>query len=440
MLELLEQALEILNGIGCKRVLWCGDFNVTFSALDFSRKERNSDNNRNIFEYWLDLTQYADVFCLFHPFDRKYSFIRSDSAARLDYFFSSVDLLNQVIDVRFDYAFASDHAPLYMYLSTGRNTPGRNYWKFPSFLLCCNEYKDLLRNEIPIIINRYKYDSNPGVLWDMVKSEIARITIRYVQNKNKRKKIQIEECEARVAQLYQSLFKFKGEEYNRIKNEIESSINSLNALFKADWKEYFIGRWAHCNEKSSKMFFRRIQNTPGGINMLYNSKDEEVHDDKGILGICSTFYSSLYTDSEVQDIDDAATSIFEDSLKDISFSDSISTVGFSEEEERNLNIQGDCPYAFIPDVSSDVLSKESKKLLNEPLTLEEIRQAVLSMKKNKAPGLDGLPPEFYQEFFDVVGEVMYYSLVHAFNSGELSISQKRGIIKLIPKVIKTQTM
>ena len=314
--------------------------------------------------------------------------------------------------------------------------PGRNYWKFPSFLLCCNEYKDL-RNEVPIIINRYKYDCTPGVLWDLVKSEIARFTIRYVQNKNKRKKNQIEECEAKVAQLYQSLFKVKGDEYIRIQKDIDSSINSLNALFQADWKEYFIGRWAHCKERSSKTFFKRIKNTPGGINMLYNSKDEEVKDDKGILDICTDFYSSLYTDSEVLDIDDAATLIFDDSLKEISFSDSVNTVGFSDEEgDLSIGKIGDSPYAFMPDSGSDMLSKESKSMLEEPLTLEGIRQAVISMKKNKAPGLDGLPAEFYQEFFDVVEEVMYYSLVHAFKSGELSTSQKRGIIRWFKFTLK----
>ena len=117
LLELLEQAMEFLDNIDCKRVLWCGDFNVTFSELDFSRKDRTGDNNQAVLEYWLELSQYADVFRMFHPFDRKYTFVKPDCASRLDYFLSSVDLTNQVIDVKIDCAFATDHAPVYIRLS-----------------------------------------------------------------------------------------------------------------------------------------------------------------------------------------------------------------------------------------------------------------------------------------------------------------------------------
>ena len=33
--------------------------------------------------------------------------------------------------------------------------------------------------------------------------------------------------------------------------------------------------------------------------------------------------------------------------------------------------------------------------INDPITISEIRNTVLSMKNNKAPGLDGIPIEFF---------------------------------------------
>ena len=55
------------------------------------------------------------------------------------------------------------------------------------------------------------------------------------------------------------------------------------------------------------------------------------------------------------------------------------------------------------------------------------------MKKGKAPGLDGLGAAFYQKFWPEVGPLVHNSLLDAFQTGQFSISQKRGVIQLIPK-------
>ena len=46
------------------------------------------------------------------------------------------------------------------------------------------------------------------------------------------------------------------------------------------------------------------------------------------------------------------------------------------------------------------LSEKEKKVSENPITLEEIRLAVGKLKDNKAPGVDGLTPEFYKMFWD----------------------------------------
>ena len=55
------------------------------------------------------------------------------------------------------------------------------------------------------------------------------------------------------------------------------------------------------------------------------------------------------------------------------------------------------------------------------------------MEPEKSPGTDGLPPEFYQMFWSEVSKPLIEALNYGFEIGQLSISQKRGIIKLIPK-------
>ena len=52
---------------------------------------------------------------------------------------------------------------------------------------------------------------------------------------------------------------------------------------------------------------------------------------------------------------------------------------------------------------------------------------------NKTPGSDGFTIEFYHFSWNATGPTMVDSFNYAFENGEMSISQKPGIISLIPK-------
>ena len=55
------------------------------------------------------------------------------------------------------------------------------------------------------------------------------------------------------------------------------------------------------------------------------------------------------------------------------------------------------------------------------------------MDSNKTPGSDGLPAEFYKIFWNDIADFLLGSINYAYKTGQLSVSQKRGIVKLIPK-------
>ena len=55
------------------------------------------------------------------------------------------------------------------------------------------------------------------------------------------------------------------------------------------------------------------------------------------------------------------------------------------------------------------------------------------MANNKSPGSDGFPCEFYKFFWIDISTYVCDSLNYAFDKGELSIDQRRGLITLIPK-------
>lgn len=54
-------------------------------------------------------------------------------------------------------------------------------------------------------------------------------------------------------------------------------------------------------------------------------------------------------------------------------------------------------------------------------------------KLRKNPGDNGFTKEFYEAFFDLLGNALLESFNAGFQNGQLSVSQKRGIISLIPK-------
>ena len=55
------------------------------------------------------------------------------------------------------------------------------------------------------------------------------------------------------------------------------------------------------------------------------------------------------------------------------------------------------------------------------------------MEPEKTPGSDGIPAEFYKIFWNDISEHLVTSINHAYQNEQFSVTQRRGIIKLIPK-------
>ena len=72
--------------------------------------------------------------------------------------------------------------------------------------------------------------------------------------------------------------------------------------------------------------------------------------------------------------------------------------------------------------------------LTEPITLVDLQIALSATKKNKSPGTDGIPYEFYVQFWDAVGPHFLAMVNHVLSTNQLLPSQGSAAIRLLPKV------
>ena len=86
----------------------------------------------------------------------------------------------------------------------------------------------------------------------------------------------------------------------------------------------------------------------------------------------------------------------------------------------------------------NTLKQEEADTCQGLLTLEECTKSLKQLMNNKTPGSDGFTIEFYGFFLNAIDPIMVDSFNYAFENGEISISQKRGIISLIPKKNKDE--
>lgn len=96
--------------------------------------------------------------------------------------------------------------------------------------------------------------------------------------------------------------------------------------------------------------------------------------------------------------------------------------GHADPSSVTLNIQ-----------ALETISSHEADELMKPFSIEEIHSVVFSMEKNKSPGPDGFPIDFYQHFWELIKWDLK-ALLDDFHAGKADISRLNyGIITLVPK-------
>ena len=95
---------------------------------------------------------------------------------------------------------------------------------------------------------------------------------------------------------------------------------------------------------------------------------------------------------------------------------------------------------FFPDGNTLILFEQEQKHCEGLLAASEYSESLKSIESNKSPGRDGLPAEFYKVFWSDINQYLLNVLNCAYTKGLLSITQRRGLITLIPKKEQTDQL
>ena len=295
-------------------------------------------------------------------------------------------------------AINTDHSLIYLNIDvTPNSVRGPSYWKFNNSLCDDVKFCHELNAIAPTWFDTYDDIEDKRILWELIKFEIRKFSQTFSKDKAKKKRQLLESLENKV----------KETEFNLCNNPSKDNQDAWNEAKERLENEYDIitrgiivrsrAQWVEKSEKNNKYFLSLEKNNKvkSTINSVLLENGEVTCNQKDILSEIKTFYKTLYSKKDVMN-DPVKHSVF-----------------FNEN---------------IPK-----LNEEEQQMCEGVVTINECFEVLGTFKNNKTPGNDGLTAEFYKCFWNLFGSALVDSLNESFLKGELSNSQKQGIITLILK-------
>jgi exonuclease III len=405
----MDNMLTEIDNTEAEHIILMGDFNFTMDPK-IDKKGGTENNNtkcRDVLVNWMEDHSMCEIWRTRNPDERQFTWRSNNKPpifCRLDFFVVSPSITNNCQKCTIGPGVRSDHS--YVRLETEFPSPprGRGFWKLDISLLEDTGFKE----ELAKAIKQTEEDNSgtePTLMWETIKSTVRGECISY-NNKRKRKMNNtIRKLEMEIKELESKEWKDDNKEEKEthnlkdLKNQLEQHIEekgrreackNRNLLYELGEKpnKYFLNKG---RERSANNVIRRLVREDG----------QEITEPKEIINEEIRFYKKLYT-SQLQTSDSRQDDL-EQITKDIEQLDTPSIDNNKWEE------------------------------LTKPITEEELWKVIQSCADNKSPGTDGLNNNFYKAMWPHIKKYLINSIQTTLERGDLSISQKQGIVSLIPK-------
>ena len=341
--------------------------------------------------------ELVDIWCEDHPEQRMFTWQRSKPKLifkRLDYIIVSKSVQRTHTQSRIIPAFNTDHSFPEMCIKTMVQKKGPGYWKMNTTYLELEEYDQEISN---ILNNYFNQNEEVELKWDIAKMEIRGYSIRFGTRKKKSTKQLIEVLNKKLNYLQ-----------NRLVNEqcecTTGSITAQIALLQKDLAELVekstnfarqkcAQQWYEGGEKCTKYFMNIIEDrSKKKVVKALQTQNGIIHDQNKILKHIANYYKDLFT-AQLQEINDK----------------------------------------YLEDITFPEIEETEKAMLEQPITIQEVKIAIKQLKTGKCPGLDGIPIELYQKYSKQISTILHAIYIQSVDKSRLRGSLKQGTIALLDK-------
>ena len=373
-----------------------GDFNVVLDPqLDSLNNRQNAPKSAKILELFLEDTDYLDIWRAKNPDSKIYSWMRKKTnlterqGSRIDYALVSQGLANLTVKIEYSYGFKTDHSLVALEILNDQNKKGPGYWKFNNQLLYDKEFVSQTNAIIEAARERYKA-STPDKIWECCKNDIIQWAKKHSKAKAKKRKENFQNLIDKISRL-------EAELPNKapLQAQVDAAYKEMEAYIEQQTRSAAFrsrAKYTRDFEKNTRFFYSLEKSNFDKKTMKCLQKDDGTitTNPTEILEQQRLFYKKLYTSDE--------------------------TVSFK-----------------LKNTTGTKVHPEDRTDLESDVTFEEVTQAVKQLKRQKCPGNSGLSAEFFQFFWNKMGDIYFEALKYAYCTGKLYTAATRGIITLIPK-------
>jgi len=374
-----------------------GDINIIMNRFLDAEKDNIGSFYQQLVDEWtriLDSHEMVDAWRELYPQDAAFTYNPYGARGthiyrRLDYCFVSSSLTELLVNVTHTPNHLSDHAKVTVTFK-GKDTKNPfRMWKHKDDLLCNPDYIEAIKEAI----GKAAQEAEESNLDEQSKWEYTKYKIRQKARAMEKKIFNDERMALEEAKDTLKTFQNEGET-----DRIRAALNTIKRLESEKTKRLIRAanvKWAEENEKSTQFFFNRIKQGKAESNVITLEKEGNIIKDEEVNTEIYAFYSKLYAHHRTEKMGE----MWKAALREKRITDEI-----------------------------DI------RILNNELSLGEIKNTLFKQMKNgKAPGNDGLTVGLYRAMWEQVKQPMWASFQMGLRKGELSLSQRQSVIRLIKK-------
>ena len=396
--------LNILDGViqRCSReefLVIGGDFNCTVNPiLDRNHSEPHAASQKQL-KKSIETHELSDVWRNFNSNTRQYTWLHSRdgllSMSRLDRFYCfkhhlSIFRSSEIMPVGF-----TDHQLVECCIFINNVKCRSAYWHFNTALLSDNGFS----KAFTVFWNDFRMTKSSfnslQQWWDIGKSQIKSLCLQYTLNVSRDLARSIRDLEREMVEL-QELADSTGErghvEVFKAKKRMLADLLGVPARGAV-----VRSRFQHVAMMDAPShFFFGLERKNGQrrlMHSLLSSDGQLLQETAAIRKYATSFYEDLFN------------------------------CEYTEKPDELLSFLGGLPQ----------VSAEANKCLEADISQGELLEALQSLRPGKAPGIDGLPADFYKAFWSVLGGDLLDVLRDSLLKGRLPLSCRRAVLTLLPK-------